>query len=288
MASTYTTNIGLQKPEHRDPDTYYNWDVVCNGNSDILDSYLGAKSYTEQNYISNSDALTLSLNKLDVQLKDVSDVAPTVDEKAALAGISGQTPSAANPYVTLNYLLGGPSEVDKKHVLFPEFAGGTFALTPGGLNTGTMITNSEVVSSAGLNYRFNYYQWESAETADLHKYDIVVQWKVPSTFDSWTTTGYKALIIDFKTQINDPGECYVDVELTKDGSNLTSPYTGYSSGGVWFAEKLGNESIRVDRSDAILSTIVAGDTLNIRITLASRDNYYVRIGGITLQYVGLE
>jgi len=86
MSSTYTTNLGLRKPAHQDPDTYETWDQVLNNNFDTIDAVFGARSYTEKNYILNSDSHSQSLDKLDIALKDVSGV-------AGISGFSGYSGS---------------------------------------------------------------------------------------------------------------------------------------------------------------------------------------------------
>ena len=38
MSSTYTINLGLRKPLHRDPETLESWDQVINNNMDLIDA----------------------------------------------------------------------------------------------------------------------------------------------------------------------------------------------------------------------------------------------------------
>lgn len=285
MSSTWTPNLALQKPEHRDPDTYYSWDTVVNSNMDKVDAFLGQKTYTEQNFISNGDSITQSLDKLDIELQDAVDLLPTQDQHDALPGPTGYAPSSANPYVTLSYLTAAPGGVDKKEVLHPEYAGATFALAPGGLNTGTLTTNSEVIIYGGNNYRFNYYQWTSSET-DLNAYDVICQWTVPPNFLNFSTTSFRALQIDFKTQANDPTLSKIDVEISKDGVNTTSSLSNLTSPTLWYCNRFATATAIFDRSNAVLSTLSGGNTLNIRITMTAKDSYYVRVGAITIQYRG--
>lgn len=276
MSSTYTTNMNLRKPEHRDPETLETWDAVINANMDIVDEAFGLRQYVEQNYIANADSHCQSLNKLDMGLKDVADLAPTANQKAALVGEG--TPSASNKFVTKSY-----ARPEQKVVLFPEFAGATFAEASGGLNTGELITDSELQG----NSRFNFYEWLSAEVV-LNNYDILVQWKVPATFLNWTTTANKALVIDLKTDSTDILLNKASIQLQKDGSAPTSTLSDKvgTVGGAWNAERLGNEVIYFDQSNAILSSLTAGDTLNIKITLNSKSSSKIRIGAISLRYIG--
>jgi hypothetical protein len=172
---------------------------------------------------------------------------------------------------------------EQKVVLFPEFAGATFSKASGGLNTGELSTDSEMQG----NSRFNFYEWLSAETV-LNNYDILVQLKIPMTFLNWTLTANKALTIDIKTDSTDTLLNHVDVEIQKDGVATVSTLTDKKSSvaGAWNAERLGNEVIYFDQSDPVLESLGAGDTLNIKITLNSKNSNKVRIGAISLRYSG--
>jgi len=265
MSSTYTPYLGLRKPEHRDPETYDSWDLVVNTNMDQIDTAFGERQYTEQNYILNSDPHSLSLDKLDMKLKDVSDLAPTADEKNALSG-----GSSSNPFVKLNDVQG-----NKSLILFPEFAGGTFQAS-GSNNTGNITVGSELIS----NVRHNFYKWLSSE-GTIQNYDIFVQVKIPDGWTGWRTSGdTSGLKIAIKTEDTDPANSHVGITLQKDGSAPGSILDNQKSDSaeVW-------KTISIAKTDPVLSTLGAGDTLNIQITMNSLGKY-VEIGAITLQYVG--
>ena len=276
MGSTYTNNLGLRKPEHRDPETVESWDGVLNNNFDLIDLAFGLRQYTEQNYISNSDSHSDSINKLDMVAKDVSDLAPTADQKAALVGEG--VPNASNKYVTKSY-----ARPEQTVVLFPEFLGCTFSEAPGGANVGNITTDSEVITDR----RFNFYEWLSAEII-LNNYDLVVQWKVPATFLNWTATPNKALIIDINTDSITPADSHVDVELQKDGVALLSTLSNKVSivATAWNAERFGNEVVYFGGADPVLYSLTPGDVLNIRITLHSKNSNKVKVSAITLRFGG--
>jgi len=129
MSSTYTTNLGLQKPSNKDPDTYDFWDQPNNGNFNIIDAAFGNRAYTQQNYISNSDSHSQSLDKLDMAIRTVSDSVDAI--------------------------------VIRKHVktvLYPEFENATFC-TSGNNNTGYLSTNSEAIAF----HTYNHYKWIGME-----------------------------------------------------------------------------------------------------------------------------
>jgi len=251
MSSTYTVNLGLRKPEHRDPETVESWDAVINNNLDLIDAAFGSRSYTAkaQTYIASTDPHSLSLNKLAEALKDVADTG------------------------------GGGGAVDRKVVLFPEFSGGTFTSTESN-NLGTLVTNADVVG----NYVFNHYNWQSSEIT-LQSYEISVQWRVPETWVSWLA---ESLFVDISTKDTDNTNCKVDVTISKDGIPGNSAVTGIVSAVAedWYAERLGNALISFSNANPIIQLLGAGDTLNILIKMYSQSNNYVKIGAITIGFHG--
>jgi len=278
MGSTYTPNLGLKKPAYKDPDTFNAWDVVINTNMNTVDSAFGNRNYTEQNYISNSDTHTASINKLDIGLKDVADLAPTLLQKNALTASLVDSPSGTNRYVTHDYI-----RLARKEVLYPEFQSATFAPSPGGANVGTLSTDAEAVGD----YIYNFYKWESSDAGAIQKYDISVQWRVPETFESWHAT--KALIVDICTEENVTTNNYVTVILSKDGAagSVSSANICSGTAGIWCAERNSGQLI-VFTAVNLGTTLAlgAGDTLNIVIRMSSWNDAYVKIGAITIQYVG--
>jgi hypothetical protein len=281
MSSNYTPNLGLKKPVYRDPDTFNAWDVVVNTNMDTVDSAFGNRNYTEQNYITNSDTHTASINKLDMGLKDASDLAPTQAEKDALTASLPDLPSGANKYVTQDYI-----RFARKEVLYPEFQSATFKVSGSTTNTGTLSTNAETHSD----FVYNYYKWVSTEAA-FQDYDISVQWRVPETFESWHAT--KALIIDLCTKEGATTNCKAKVILSIDGSVAAPTDSGEiagTSGDDWCSEREANQVIVFPATDLTLDNLVIGDTLNIIIRMYSKENGtsdgYVKIGAITFQYTG--
>jgi hypothetical protein len=268
MSSTYTLYNLLRKPEHRDPETYESWDQVINDNLDIIDSVLGVRTYTEQNYISNSDTHSQSLDKLDMELLDTNtDIANLIIN------------------ITNNYITKTDIWLARKAVLFPEFDGATFTLAPGGANLGTLTTDKEDHSD----FYYNHYKWISTEVT-LQSYDIVVQWRVPETFKNFNAAVDKALIVDIATSQAAVTNNKVDVILSKDSLvSATSTIINKFSTPVaanWYSEREGNELIAFDATDPILSSLSAGDTLNVVIRMYSQNSGEVKIGAITIQYTG--
>jgi hypothetical protein len=283
MSSTFTVNLSLRKPEHRDPETLESWDAVLNDDFDKIDAAFGLRSYTAQNYIANGDSHSQSLNKLDIQLYDVALSLPTANQKAALAGPAGYPPTASNPYATQDWVsIGAP--IAKKEVLSPEYPGGVLydgGVTPTG---GTLISDFEFNVA---NYGFNFYKWISTAVA-FETYNVVVRWKVPETFVGFNTTLNKALILDISTE--DTGtDSYVGITIQKDDALLvTSSISTISStvGALWYSERAADELIAFDAADSVLASISAGDVLIITIAMSSQNSKYAKVGDITIQYNG--
>jgi hypothetical protein len=209
-------------------------------------------------------------------------VAPTANEKAALVGPSGYAPNAGNPYVTLSYAAGG-YPMARKTILAPEYAGGV--LWNGGVPPvgGTLTTDFEFASG----YGYNFYKWDSSAIA-YETYNVVVRWKVPETFVRFNTTANKALILDLLTQ--DTGaDSYVGVTIFRDDTlGITSSIAPIAStvANTWYSERQGDEVLAFDATDAVLASLVANDVLVIIIAMRSQNTQYVKIGDITIQYVG--
>ena len=287
MTITLTPNISLKKLEYRDTD-YPDWGTVENSNMNTLDLAIGDFQYTEENYVTSStpptpsnpitvvESHSESLNNLDINLEIYDLRMPTADERAALIGEG--TPTGTNLYVTKSY-----ARPARKKILFPEATGAVLTPAPGGANIGNMTS----IAMAVGNYIFNYYQWLSSSVVAIQSYDISIQWRVPETFLGFTLTANKALTVDICTQENAITNNKVDVIIKKDGIATTSSMIDkYSTvADTWYAERKGNEKIGFDRTDTVLSTLVAGDTLDITIRVYSW-NKYVKIGAVTVQYTG--
>jgi hypothetical protein len=260
MASTYTTNLGLRKPEHRDPETFELWHQVLNDNWDAVDDAFGDRHYTGQTYILNSDTHSESLDKIDIAL-------------AAMA-------------TTVGSLVIEPVKIPRKEVFYPEFSGASFSKPAGGNNTGTMITDSETILIGGLPYRFNFYQWYSGETT-LQGYDVILQFRLPDTFTTWNTTTGKAITVDIRTEGGAAANAHVDVEVSMDGSALATTLSDkVTEDGNWKAEKLGTELVGFSRTDPGIFAAVPGSVVNVRVTLNSKDNCSAKLGAITFRYTG--
>jgi len=284
MASTFTTNLNLRKPEHRDPETFDSWSYVLNSDFDLIDAAFGNRTYTEQNYIANSDSHSQSINKLDMKLADVNVLTPSINEKSALVGPTGYSPNVGNPYATMSYVT-GLAPIARKIILAPEYLGSVLWNGGAAPTLATLTTDFEFDASI---FGYNFYQWVSTK-ASWETYWAVVRWKAPESFVGFNLAANQALILDC---------CYEDigtdaaagVVIYKDdmgGISSTAPAAPLVTvGGIWYSERVGNEKIYFDATDMVLSTISAGDVLIIMVGMQSQNNKWVKVGDLTIQYTG--
>ena len=283
--STLTPHLALRKLEYQDHD-YPDWGTVENENMDILDLAFGNLIYTEDNYVTSSahahpitviESQSLSLDKLDIALKQVNANITTSDQILALDGEG--TPSVSNLYVTKEFV-----RPNRKRVMFPEGAGSVLNPSGTGFNLGNMTTTSGVSGD----YIYSYYQWLSDDPTQIQSYDISIQWRTPATFLGFSTATNKALIVDICTLENATTNNKVDVIIKKDGTATTSTIVNKCStvAATWYSERELNEIIGFDASNTVLASLSAGDTLNITIRVYSKNSKYAKIGAVTIQYMG--
>jgi hypothetical protein len=275
MGFTITPNLGLKKPEHRDPDTFESWEVVPNHNMELIDAAIGSiRAHTSQVFIQDGDSVSQSLDKLDAGL-GLASTTTTQDQRDALAGEG--IPSGSNKFATKSYV-----RMPRKFVITPEFPG-VLVASPGGANIGIMDTDAEVNN----NFLYGFYQWLS-DQGSFQSYDLVVQWRIPETFLNFLATSNKALIVDICTQEADATNNKVDVILSKDGADSTTSSMLAQISTIWASEKENTAIIGFDAAKILsdLGVLLPGDTLNIRIRMYSKNSVWVKVGAITIQYVG--
>jgi hypothetical protein len=162
--------------------------------------------------------------------------------------------------------------------LFPEFPGSVLtksgtANDPGGEG---MTSDLDV---SGNTFR-PYYEWSSDVTGAIQSYDVFVQWRVPPDFKSFQVGTNQALQLEICTEENTTTNNKIDVTLQKDGSATTSSLTAQKSdvAATW-------KQVGFDETDAVISSLAAGDVLNIRIRLYSFNSKWARVGKIDLAAV---
>jgi len=255
MSSTYTTNLNLRKPEYRDEDTKEGWggdatsEGVLNINFNTIDTAVGSRLYTAENYITDGEPLSDSIDKLDIELKVVAD---------SIVGV-----------------------IPRKIILSPEYPGGVLWADGAVITAGSLTSDFEhyPLPPPGAGYGYNFYKWVS--TAIFQEtYWVVVRWRVPESFTGFRTTANKALIVDIATE--DTGtNAQIDAAIFKDtgGVPVFSLVNLISStvAGVWYSERAGNEKVYYDATDPVLASIGAGDVLVMQIAMNSQNNKWSKI-----------
>jgi len=154
-------------------------------------------------------------------------------------------------------------------VISPEYSG-AILYADGSDNYGRMT--SDAINTGGI-FK-NYYEWKS-DRETLQDYDILVRITLPSDFVSWKED---AIALDFITE-NSASVTNNKVEITLMGdSGIGSEVKNGISKmpGAW-------ERITLKGVD-ITQCKKAGDSCTLRLSMYSKDNYYVRVGDISLNY----
>jgi hypothetical protein len=160
-------------------------------------------------------------------------------------------------------------DLNSTMVISPEYAG-AILYADGTDNYGKMTSDAE--DSTGV-FR-NYYEWVS-DREILQDYDILVRFNLPSDFVGWKSD---AISLDLMTENSGSVENNkVDLYLMGKNGIDTEVKDGISKlPGSW-------ERITL-KSENISSCKKAGDTCTVRISMHSKDSYFVRVGDITLNY----
>lgn len=154
-------------------------------------------------------------------------------------------------------------------VISPEYSG-AILYADGSDNHGRMI--SDAINIGGV-FK-NYYEWKS-DRETLQDYDILVRITLPSDFVSWKEdaisldfmTENSASIANNKVEIALMGDSGIDSEIKNGISKMP---------GSW-------ERISIKAVD-ITQCKKAGDSCTLRLSMYSKENYYVRVGDISLNY----
>ena len=167
--------------------------------------------------------------------------------------------------------------------LSPEYANVVF-YADGTNNLGTLTSGVDTQN----NHYYTYYQWSTSQTT-LQDYDVYVRWPVPMEFDGFPVGTDDALVVDIATATTSSTDNAVDVTLYKDGTAGSSSIIDKVSttAGVWMTDQEGTAVIKFDDSDAVLSSLSAGDVLVIRITLKANDTNsgWAKVGSIRIKYL---
>lgn len=154
-------------------------------------------------------------------------------------------------------------------VISPEYSG-AILYADGSDNHGRMT--SDAINTGGV-FK-NYYEWKS-DRETLQDYDILVRITLPSDFVSWKED---AISLDFMTENSASiANNKVEIALIGDSGIDSEIKNGISKmPGSW-------ERISIKAVD-ITQCKKAGDSCTLRLSMYSKENYYVRVGDISLNY----
>ena len=154
-------------------------------------------------------------------------------------------------------------------VMSPEYSG-AILYADGSDNHGRMT--SDAINTGGV-FK-NYYEWVS-DREILQDYDILVRITLPSDFVSWRED---AIALDFMTEnAASITNNKVEIALMGDGGIDTEVKDGISKmPGAW--ERISIKAIDITQCKK------AGDSCTLKLSMYSKENYYVRVGDISLNY----
>jgi hypothetical protein len=159
----------------------------------------------------------------------------------------------------------------KTVTLSAEYPGAVLA-ADGSSNTGFMTSDAEGSASDSM----NYYEWNSSETS-LQDYDVRLRFTIPSDFASW---GTNAFTLNLATETaTDSTINKVDLYVYEESSGTvddSSVDQVSSSAGVWTTTNIQG----ADLGDCN----AAGETCLVLIRMSSKNDNYVRIGDIDINY----
>jgi hypothetical protein len=154
-------------------------------------------------------------------------------------------------------------------VISPEYSG-AILYADGTDNYGRMT--SDAIETGGV-FK-NYYEWKS-DRETLQDYDILVRITLPTDFVSWKDD---AISLDFMTE-NSASVANNKVDIALMGN---SGIDGEVKDGI---SKLPGSWERVSiKSTNITQCKKAGDSCTVRLSMHSKENYFVRVGDISLNY----
>lgn len=164
--------------------------------------------------------------------------------------------------------------------LDPEYPGAVITGDSGANNS--LVSGHEVINEQ---YRFNYYRWSSDNTTDFSNLYTTINFTLPNNFNSWQTS---AITLDFLTSTLDVNQNAVNLEISKQGSsvNIVKPSQVSQTADSWSSSALSSQPFTISAADLSVLGAKGGDTLTFKITSQSKDNHYVKIGQLNINYYG--
>ncbi|OGG05884.1 hypothetical protein A2777_05010, partial [Candidatus Gottesmanbacteria bacterium RIFCSPHIGHO2_01_FULL_40_15] len=174
----------------------------------------------------------------------------------------------------------GTARPAKKIVLSPEFENSIITASGSADISGSLTTDA----SPSAQWR-QWYEWKSGQT-NLQDYTIAVRITLPSDFSSWTEN-QPAITVNFNTLSDNPDLNKLDVIVYKASDTAGIPVVqkteNYStSTKTWTSLNLSKQDLDDNLGDDWNSP---EQTAVIYLKMYSRENNYVQIGDIVLNYL---
>ncbi len=176
----------------------------------------------------------------------------------------------------------------KTITLSSEYPGAVLTASGSATTIGTMI--SDASPSAALSNFQNYYEWSSSQST-LNDYTIAVRVTLPRDFSAWATTD-SAIKIRFNTELTTTDSNKLDVfiyntDVSLSAADQSTPVV-YRQANVSSTQKTWSEiTISASELDSGINRDIdtAGETMVIYLKMYSKNNNYVQVGDIVLNYL---
>jgi len=143
--------------------------------------------------------------------------------------------------------------------------GAGVALTDEGDGT----TGQESVSST----MHNYYESISSDHFLLSRI-VALKWTIPDDFKEWAERN--AILVRYRTESGTYLNSHVEIDIYKSGKDSDICGTAHLANTEWSA---------IIFSECVLDSWQPGDVLEIYLHLASRNDYFARVGSIRFNYI---
>ncbi len=160
--------------------------------------------------------------------------------------------------------------------LHPQYPGAVLTKYLRGANYGSNDAKISMGQDCVSHVVHNYYEGISSE-ASLHNFYVSLRYTLPDDFVSWACEN--AIQIEFMTERGTYLNSHVSAFAYKSGKHVRVASSSHNAMTEWGAIVLAD----VDSEKAAWSP---GDVLELYLDLASRNNYYARVGAIKFSYVG--
>lgn len=180
----------------------------------------------------------------------------------------------------------GTARPPRKVTLSAEYPGAILTAS-GSATTNGLMTSDASPSAATLARFMNYYEWNSSQTS-YQDYTVAVKVTLPDDFVAWETSNAIQIYYNTEAGTNTSNKLDVRIQNADIGLTLAEYSTPVAlrtnqntSSKAWTAISIDDSEI--DRG-VNQDLDIAGDTAIIFLKMYSKDNNYVQVGDIILNY----